>query len=303
MIIEAQPREGRGMVAGEGGRGMVVRRFDRALAFMGRWSTTGLTFLLALVFLLPLFFMVSVSGQTTQATYARHTVWWPSTFHFGNYLSVFKTFPFWEYALNTFKIAAPATVGTLISSAFVAYGFACLTWRGQNVVFYIVLATMMIPQWLTVVPLYVIYSKIGWVGTYYPLWVPAFFGDPFSIFLLRQFFLTIPRELLASARVDGASHFRIFRSIVIPLSRPALSVVVLFAFLYSWTDFFSPLVYLSNPNTYTLQLGLFNFFGRYYVSWPAFMAACILVLLPVLGLFLATQRTFIEGIATTGLQR
>ncbi len=174
-----------------------MRRYDRALAFAGRWATTGLTFLLALVFLLPLFFMVSVSGQTTQASYARHTVWWPSTFHFGNYASVFKTFPFWEYAFNTFKIAAPATIGTLISSAFVAYGFACLTWRGQNVVFYIVLATMMIPQWLTVVPLYVIYSKIGWVGTYYPLWVPAFFGDPFSIFLLRQFFLTIPCELLA----------------------------------------------------------------------------------------------------------
>ena len=199
-----------------------MRRYDRALAFAGRWATTGLTFLLALVFLLPLFFMVSVSGQTTQARTPGIQCGGHRHFILGTTRAVFKTFPFWEYAFNTFKIAAPATIGTLISSAFVAYGFACFTWRGQNVVFYIVLATMMIPQWLTVVPLYVIYSKIGWVGTYYPLWVPAFFGDPFSIFLLRQFFLTIPRELLASARVDGASHFRIFRSIVIPLSRPAL---------------------------------------------------------------------------------
>jgi multiple sugar transport system permease protein len=293
VIIEAPPA---------GARGIVVRRsgYDRALAFAGRWFTTGLTFLLAAVFLLPLFWMLSVSGQTVAQTYAAQPVWWPSTFHFGNYSTALKAFPFLEYAFNTFKIAVPYTLGTLVSSALVAYSFGCLRWPGQNVVFYIVLATMMVPQWLTVVPLYVLYAKLGLVGTYYPLWVPAFFGDPFSIFLLRQFFLTIPRELLLAARVDGATHFRIFRSIVLPLSRPALSVVVLFAFIYSWTDFFLPLVYLSNPNTYTLQLGLYQFFGRYYVSWPGFMAACVLVLLPVLLLFLATQRTFLEGIATTG---
>ncbi len=295
MFTETRSAQGRSAVLGRYG-------YERAMAFMGKWSVTGLTFLLAAVFLVPLFWMVSVSGQTLADTYAEHTVWWPATFHFGNYATALKTFPFFEYAFNTLKIAIPYTLGTLISSAFVAYGFACLTWRGQNVVFYIVLATMMVPQWVTVVPLYVIYAKLGLVGTYYPLWVPAWFGDPFSIFLLRQFFLTIPRELFASARVDGASHFRVFRSIVLPLSKPALSVVVLFAFIYAWTDFFLPLVYLSDPSTYTLQLGLFQFFGRYYVSWPGFMAACVLVLLPVLILFLATQRTFIEGIATSGLR-
>src|SRR5262249_2353114 len=151
----------------------------------------------------------------------------------------------------------PVTLGTTISSALVAFGFARVRWPGRDLVFYLVLATLMIPNWVTLVPLYLIFDKIGWVNTYRPLVVPSFFGDAFSIFLLRQFFLRQPQDLVDAARIDGASPLRIFAQIIVPLSRPALAVVALFAFINAWTDFFTPLVYLSDPDKYTLQLGLF----------------------------------------------
>jgi multiple sugar transport system permease protein len=160
----------------------------------------------------------------------------------------------------------------------------------------------MIPSWVTLVPLYILFNHLGWVNTYRPLIVPAFFGDPFSIFLLRQFFLRQPQDLVDAGRVDGASHFRIFAQIIVPLSRPALTVVALFAFIYSWTDFFNPLIYLSTPDKYTLQLGLFNFFSQHTVDWPGFMAASTVVLAPVAILFFLAQKTFIEGISFTGLR-
>jgi len=165
-----------------------------------------------------------------------------------------------------------------------------------------VLATLMIPNWVTLVPLYILFNKIGWVNTYQPLVVPSFFGDAFSIFLLRQFFLRQPQELVEAGRVDGASHLRVYLQIILPLARPALAVVALFAFINSWTDFFNPLIYLSNQDKYTLQLGLYNFFGQHMVDWPNFMAASLWVLAPVAILFFFTQKTFIEGITFTGLK-
>ena len=160
----------------------------------------------------------------------------------------------------------------------------------------------MIPNWVTLVPLYILFSRMGWLDTYKPLIVPAFFGDPFSIFLLRQFFLRQPQELVDAARVDGASHLRVFLQIMLPLSRPALVVVALFAFINSWTDFFNPLIYLSSPEKYTLQVGLFSFFGLHVVNWPGLMAAAAVILLPIAIIFLLAQRTFIEGITFTGLR-
>lgn len=298
MTSEVFPSSGASVTEGHGRRPL-----RKASFFAGRYSVIGLTVLLACLFLFPLFWMLSTSGMTISQSYASPTVWWPLPFRFSNYPNALRFFPFVQDLLNTLHIAVPVTVGTVLSSSFVAYGFACLKWKGRDVVFYIVLATMMIPTWATIVPLYILFDKVGWVNTFKPLWVPAFFGDPFSIFLLRQFFLSIPGELLSAARVDGASEFRIYRSIVLRLSKPALAVVALFAFIYSWTDFFGPLVYLSSPNLNTLQLGLLSFFGHYYISWPGFMAGSILVLLPVIVFFLATQRTFIEGIAMTGLRR
>jgi multiple sugar transport system permease protein len=258
---------------------------------------------LAALFVFPMIWMGITSLKSVAEVYADPVVWWPHHLIFHNFVEAWHYFPFLHDALNTAEITIPFTVGTTVSSAFVAYGFGVLAWRGREVTFYVVLATMMIPTWVTIVPLYILFNKIGWVDTFKPLVVPAFFGDPFSIFLLRQFFRRLPRDLINSARIDGASHLRIFMNIVVPISKPALAVVALFAFVYGWTDFFNPLVYLSSPSKNTLQLGLLAFFSHYYVNWPGYMAGSVMVLLPVMILFAATQKTFIEGITFQGLRQ
>lgn len=160
----------------------------------------------------------------------------------------------------------------------------------------------MVPSWVTLVPLYILFNNMGLVDTYWPLILPNLFGDAFSIFLMRQFFLRQPQDLFDAARVDGANHLRIFLRIAVPLAKPALAVVALFAFIDSWTDYIGPLVYLSNNNLYTLQLGLFSFFAKQTVNWPGLMAASLVVMAPMVVLFLAAQRTFIEGVTFSGLR-
>ena len=269
----------------------------------GGWSVAFLIVLaFAIVFVAPIYWMIVTSLKTTPKCFSMPPVWWPAKLQWSNYPEALQVFPFVRYATNTLRIAVPVAIGTTLSSALVAYGFSRLRWPGRDLVFYLVLATLMIPTWVTLVPLYILFNDIGWVNTYRPLVVPAFFGDAFSIFLLRQFFLRQPQDLVDAARVDGASHLRIFAQIILPLSRPALAVVALFAFINAWTDFFNPLVYLSNPDKYTLQLGLFNFFSQHFVNWPGFMAARVVVLAPVAILFFLTQKTFIEGITFTGLR-
>jgi ABC-type glycerol-3-phosphate transport system permease component len=254
------------------------------------------------LFLFPLYWMIATSLKTDKQVFQIPPVYWPWPFKWGNYPDALGYFPFLRYVRNTLQIALPVMIGTTFSSALVAYGFSRLRWKGRNIVFYFVLATLMIPDWVTLVPLYITFDKLGWVNTYKPLIVPSFFGDAFSIFLLRQFFLRQPQELVDAARIDGASHLRIFAQIILPLARPALVVVALFSFINSWTSFFSPLVYLSSPDKYTLQLGLYNFFSQHYVNWPGFMAASVVVLAPVAILFFIAQRAFIEGITFTGLR-
>jgi multiple sugar transport system permease protein len=256
----------------------------------------------AITYAAPVYWMLITSFKTTPEVFRMPPAWWPQQLLWSNYPVALGYFPFVQYAGNTLRIALPVTIGVTVSSALVAYGFSRLRWRGRDLVFYLVLATLMIPNWVTLVPLYILFNRIGWVDTYRPLTVPAFFGDPFSIFLLRQFFLRQPQDLVDAARVDGASHLRIFAQIIVPLARPALAVVALFAFISAWTDFFNPLIYLSNPDKYTLQLGLFNFFGQHFVNWPGFMAATTVVLAPIAILFFLTQKTFIEGITFTGLR-
>jgi multiple sugar transport system permease protein len=256
----------------------------------------------AIVFVFPVYWMVVTSLKSTPEVFHVPPVWWPAQLQWGNYPEALANFPFLHYAANTLRIALPVVAGTTISSALVAYGFARLRWRGREIVFYLVLATLMIPNWVTLVPLYILFNRLGWVDTYRPLILPSWFGDAFSIFLLRQFFLRQPQDLIDAARVDGASHLRIFAEIIVPLARPALAVVALFAFINAWTDFFNPLIYLTNPDKHTLQLGLFTFFSQHFVNWPGFMAASVVVLLPVAILFFLTQKTFIEGITFTGLR-
>jgi len=256
----------------------------------------------AILFALPIYWLIITSLKAVDEVFADPLVWWPRQLVWSNYPQALQQFPFLRYLTNTITIAVPVAIGTTFSSAFVAYAFSRLRWRGRDVVFYLILGTLMIPNWVTLVPLYILFSKMGWLDTYKPLIVPAFFGDPFSIFLLRQFFLRQPQELVDAARVDGASHLRVFLQIMLPLSRPALVVVALFAFINSWTDFFNPLIYLSSPEKYTLQVGLFSFFGLHVVNWPGLMAAAAVILMPIAVIFLLAQRTFIEGITFTGLR-
>ena len=207
------------------------------------------------------------------------------------------------YLRNTLIVAFLSVTGMVISSAVVAYGFSRVRWRMRGPLFALVLATMMIPFPVLMGPLYVLFKELGWIGTFKPLWVPAWFGGAFNIFLLRQFYMTIPRELDEAARIDGCSHFGIFWRIILPLSRPALAVVALFHFIFVWNDFLGPLIFLQKQDQFTLALGLQLYQSQAgNVPWNLLMAASMLVVLPVLVLFVLTQRTFVEGIATQGLK-
>jgi multiple sugar transport system permease protein len=210
---------------------------------------------------------------------------------------------FWTFLANTLTVCVLSVIGSVLSNALVAYGFARLQWPGRDWFFALTLATMMIPAPVLMVPLYSVFRSLGWVGTLLPLWVPAFFGGAFNIFLMRQFFLTIPEELTEAARMDGCSEWMIFWRIILPLSKPVLAVVALFTFLNGWNDFLSPLLYLTRKHTFTLALALQSYQSRHNgVEWNYLMAASVVVILPIVVLFFLTQKTFIRGIATTGLK-
>lgn len=225
-------------------------------------------------------------------------------FRWGNFaraIRAMKYFP--QYLKNTLILCFLTVIGTVFSSAIAAYGFARIPWRGRNKVFLIALATMMVPFPVVMVPIYCMFRWLGWVGTLRPLWVGSFFAGAFNVFLLRQFFLTIPKDLSDAARIDGCSEWRIFWQIILPLCRPALMVVGLFQFMWTWNDFLGPLIYLTKQESFTLALGL-QFFQSQHggTEWHYLMAASTLVGLPIIVLFFFTQRTFIEGISMTGLK-
>ncbi|MET0791852.1 MAG: carbohydrate ABC transporter permease [Polyangiaceae bacterium] len=213
-----------------------------------------------------------------------------------------KTITFLTYLSNTLLVALLSVVGTLSSSSLVAYGLSRIQWKGRGTLFSITLATMMVPFPVLMVPLYGVFRSLGWIGTLLPLWVPTFFGGAFNIFLLRQFFLTIPSELSDAARIDGCSEFGIFWRVILPLSRPALSVVALFTFLNAWNEFLAPLIFLTEPQTFTMALGLQQYHSQFGGSeWHLLMAASALLVLPIVVLFFFAQKTFIQGISTTGM--
>ncbi|HXH61208.1 MAG TPA: carbohydrate ABC transporter permease [Fimbriimonadaceae bacterium] len=210
--------------------------------------------------------------------------------------------PFLEYARNTLFVCILVVAGTVVSNSIVAYSFARLRWRGRDVAFGLTLATMMVPFPVLMVPIFSLFVKMDWVGTFRPLWVPAWFGSAFSIFLLRQFFLGIPFELSEAAKIDGCSEWRIFTRVIAPLAKPAIAVAALFAFMGAWNDFLGPLVYLHSQDQFTLSLGLQFYRSQQGTSWHLLMAASTVVVAPVIVLFFFTQRLFIRGIAATGLK-
>ena len=222
----------------------------------------------------------------------------------GNFAAAVRAMEYFpSYLRNTLVLCFLTVVGTVFSSALAAYGFARISWAGRDKVFLLALATMMIPFPVTMVPLYALFKSLGWIGTLKPLWVGSFFAGAFNVFLLRQFFRTIPQDLSDAARIDGCSEFRIFWQIMLPLCKPALMVVGLFQFMYTWNDFLGPLIYLTDQKDFTLALGL-QFFQSQHggTEWHYLMAASTLIVLPIIVLFFFTQRTFIEGISMTGVK-
>ena len=256
----------------------------------------------SILVLLPLVWMISTSLKDMSRVFVFPPEWMPDPIMWSNYVDVWRTVPFGIFVGNTAFITSIVIIGDLISASLVAFGFARLRAPGRDALFVLVLSTMMLPGYVTVIPVYWMFSKVGWIDTFYPLTVPSFFGGAFNIFLLRQFFLTIPRELDDAARIDGCSSFRIFAQIILPLSKPALTTIGILSFMWNWNDFFGPLIYLNSPENYTIALGLNFFRGVRSSQWNLLMAASFLALLPCIVLFFVAQKYFIQGIATTGIK-
>lgn len=224
------------------------------------------------------------------------------TLHIQNYKEGLSTVPFARYVLNTLIICAACVVGVLLSSSLVAYGLSRIRWRGRDLLFFVILGTMMLPYQVVMVPVFAIFVRLGWIDTFLPLTVPAFLGNAFFIFLLRQFFMSIPADLTEAAKLDGCSELQVFRKVIVPLAKPALATVALFTFLNTWNDFLGPLIYLFDEHKYTVSLGLAMFLGQYGSYWGRLMAVSTLVTVPIIVLFFFTQRTFIQGITLTGMK-
>lgn len=253
-------------------------------------------------FAFPFAIMVTTSFKTTGDIFHAPPAFWPATWTLASFRSAFLQMPFWRYVGNTVLLSGLNVLGTLVACPLVAYSLAKLRWRGRGPLLVLVLATMMIPPQVTLIPIYLIWNGLHAVNTYWPLVVPAFCGTPFLIFMIRQFLISVPDDLLEAARIDGASELRIYLRVVLPLARPALATAAVFQFVWTWTDFLNPLIYLNDPSKYTLSIGLYNFFSEHGVAWGPLMAACVLFTIPAFLIFLAGQRYFVEGIATRGFK-
>jgi len=259
---------------------------------------------LSLAFLMPALWMISTSLKDTAQTYTVPPIWIPWPMRFENYPEAMTAQPFGLFFVNTIRYALLSGIGAVLSASLVAYGFSRIPWKGRELVFFIALATMMVPFQVRMIPLYITFRNLHWLNSYNPLIVPTFFGDAYFIFLLRQFFMSIPKELSEAARIDGAGEFGIFWRIILPLARPAVAVVALFQFMGAWNDFLGPLIYLNNPDMFPISLGLNRFLGQFVekLAWPYLMAASTVTILPIVIIFFFTQRTFIEGIAISGIK-
>ena len=259
----------------------------------------------ACVFAFPMIWLISTSLKIDEQVYKLPPEIIPNPLTWDNYVKVFRYFSFLKYLGNTVICVVGNILGVCISAPLVAYSFARIRWHGRGICFTILLATMMIPSYVTMIPVYVFFSKIGWLNTHFPLWVPAWFGGgAFNIFLMRQFMMTIPKELEESARIDGANRFTVYSRIILPLVKPTLTTIAIFTFMSSWNDFMGPLLYLNDSNKYTLSLALrlFQQSSSTNTEIAMQMAASTLVTLPVVVFFFLGQKYFIEGVVLTGMK-
>jgi multiple sugar transport system permease protein len=273
---------------------------------VSRWSRGLVWFLLfagALLMTLPFLWMVSTSLKETSQIWIFPPQWIPNPIVWQNYVEALTILPFGRYALNTLIITIVTTLGVVLTASLCAYGFARIQFPGRDLIFMIVLSAIMIPYAVLLIPQYIMFRYLGWIDTFLPLTVPPWFGGgAFNIFLLRQFFRTIPAELSDAARIDGASELGIYWRIIMPLAGPALAAVAIFTVLNTWNDFLAPLVYISSQDKFTLALGLAQFRGLYATQWQYLMAASTVVVVPTLVLFFLAQRYFIQGVVLTGLK-
>lgn len=278
------------------------RRRRRGLA--GALAYHAAMLAISAVFLLPFWWMTISAFKSNAEIFSDPVTWVPDPIRWENLRDILSRpeFPFVRQFLNSCFYAGSVAVGVTLSCSLAAYSFACLRWRFRNLVFGLTVAALLLPPIATFLPLYLFWSRVGLTGTYAPLIIPAFLGDAFYIFMLRQFFLGVPRELMDAARLDGASEFRIWWQIVLPQVRTALVIVALFAIVYTWQEFFGPLIYLQDPADFPLSLGLFTFRSARMVEWSISMMGALLTALPLVVLFLFTQGLFQRGLSTSGLK-
>ncbi len=258
---------------------------------------------MSLVFSIPFLWLVSSSLKPNEQLFKIPPQWIPRPVMWSNYPEALTYIPYFRYLRNTAYVCAFNVIAMTVSCSLIAYGFSRIRWPGREAVFMVVIATLMLPYAVTMIPTFLIFKRLGWVNTFAPLTLPALTGSPFYIFLLRQFFFGIPMELTDAARIDGCTEIGIYRRIVLPLAKPALATVSLFTFLNAWNDFMGPLIYLINsPERWTIALGMYGFLSYRFTEWGLLMAAATVTTLPVIILFFFTQKTFIQGITLTGLK-
>ncbi len=256
----------------------------------------------AVVLVLPLYWMLATALKTPEQTFALPPEWIPNPMAWENFTQVFEEVPFGRFILNTVILVALNIIGELFAVTLVAYGFARLRFPGRSLLFLLMLSTLMIPYHVTLVPRFILFSRLGWVNTYLPLFVPAFTGSSFLIFMVRQYMMSIPFDLDEAAYIDGASRLQVFWHVILPLSRPALMLVVVFTFVGVWNDFLQPLIYLNDPNLFTISLGLSFFQDVRDTNWNLLMAGSLMASIPPLLLFFFAQRQLIGGISIEGLK-
>jgi len=274
----------------------------RLRRLVGHAIVYALMIFLALLFMLPIFWMASTSLKAPREIFAWPPEWIPSSPQWGNYAEAFGKYPLARYMLNSAILVAANIIGGLVSVPIIAYGFARFEFPFKHVLFLLMLSTMMVPGHIKLIPLFWLYQKLDLIDTYWPLILPSYFGNPFFIFLMTQFIRTIPRELDDAARIDGAGAWGILFRIIIPLCRPALTVVVVFTFVWVWNDFLEPIIFLRDWDSYPISVGLAFFQGRYSVEWHLFMGATLVSIIPILVIYFFAQRHLIGGLASIGIK-